>query len=1102
MTKLKTTVAVTNHRPIIPLVAAVQTAPAGGARIARSASPVSQRLPFLTFQHFNVSTLASLILFFFFIFALTAHAELPGQFRSQPVPHPAEKCGATGDVVEPPDEFPVSRAPLVNTAHRKPKLVNPGQPTLQGSDLVFNSGWELIEAPKLSADGSTLSQSGVDTADWYDATVPGTVLTTLVNQGVYPDPYFGLNNRLIPETLNKQDYWYRTEFTLPESFSGRHLTLQFNGINYYAEVWFNGQYLGHITGAFIRGKFDVTALAHADGKNVLAVMIAPPPDPGLLAEESMKFGPREDGGKLCLDGPTFQCSEGWDWIPPIRDRDSGIWQDVVLHATGPVTIEGPQVITQLPLPDTSHADVTVRTDLHNLTDIVQHGTLIGSFEGVQFEQPVTLQPGETKNVAFDPRDFAQLSVQNPRLWWPNGYGKPELYHLNLKFDCDDNRAPRVSKGASISDNNRAPTVREGNDVGSPVGHWPMALPLSSPGAPDENISDQTTLQFGIREMSYEFEIKKPDGAYERVEYTPLLLPGSGKPVIDNRRYTMMYGPENTARRNAAILAARGKVPTTPFHWGQSQQTAPSLWPGMEDSAALKPAPDTNMGMYLVIKVNGRRIECIGGDWGMDDAMKRVSRERLEPYIRLEHDAHLNIIRNWAGQSTSETFYDLCDQYGIMVWNEFWMNTETWNYTPVDHALLLRNCEDAIKRFRNHPSIALWCPRNEGVPPEDVNQELDRMVRELDGTRYYQPNSRLIDLRSSGPWGNLPLDQYFHNLNQGFTTELGAGCIPTAEVMRSMMPAADLWPPGDDWTYHNMHKYWAGVSDITSTFERITTRYGAPKGLDDCCRKAQMLNYETYRAIIEGFNSRLWNDTSGVIIWMTHPSWPSMVMQLYTWDYDSNGSLFGAMKGAEPVHIQMTLPECKIQVVNHRAEPLTDVTASATVYDLSGHPDQSTNETLTATAGDCTDAFTLDFPADGAHFVNLELRDSRGNLLSRNFYWHARDEHQLQQLNSLPQVAIKGKWHLRHSANGPFIEGLIKNTGKVPALEVRLTLRDKKNGQRILPAFYNDNYISLLPGETRKFRIDFQEGRPDSATGANNHPEITLNGWNVKPSALR
>ncbi|HEV2320184.1 MAG TPA: hypothetical protein VGV18_10570, partial [Verrucomicrobiae bacterium] len=527
------------------------------------------------------------------VWILPAMAELPGEFRPKPVLHPTEKCGATGDVVEPADEFPVSRAPLVNTAQRKAKLANPGEPTLRGNELVFDAGWEMIEAPRLNADGASLSQPGVDTRDWYDATVPGTVLTTLVNEGVYPDPYFGLNNRLIPETLNKQDYWYRTEFDLPDKFSGRHLMLQFKGINYYAEVWFNGRYLGHITGAFIRGNFDVSRLAQPGRKNVLAVMIAPPPDPGLLAEESVKFGPRENGGKLCLDGPSFQCSEGWDWIPPIRDRDAGIWQDVVLRATGPVTIDDPQVITQLPLPDTSSADVTVKTDLRNLSDSVQHGKLEGSFEGVKFEQPVTLQAGETANVSFAPKDFAQLTVQHPRLWWPNGYGKPELYHLSLKF---------------ISDSG------------------------------DE--SDHTAVRFGIREMSYELQVKKPDGSRERVEYTPLLLPPSSGPVIDNRRYTMMYGPENTARRHAAILAAGGTIPSTPFHWGQGQQTDPGIWPGKENSPALRPIADNDLGIYLVIKVNGRRIECVGGDWGMDDAMKNVSPGHLEPYIRLEHDAHL------------------------------------------------------------------------------------------------------------------------------------------------------------------------------------------------------------------------------------------------------------------------------------------------------------------------------------------------------------------------------------------------------------------------------------------------------------------------------
>ena len=990
-------------------------------------------------------------------------AETPGAFRPQPVLHPEEKVWATGEKIQPPDTLPVSRAPHPFTpVHRKPKLAHPGSPTLKGDDLVFNAGWEMIEAPKLNnADGAVLSRPGVNTGDWYDATVPGTVLTTLVNEGVYPNPYFGLNNLAIPESLNKQDYWYRTQFTVPKSFSGRELWLDFNGINYYAEIWLNGNYLGHITGAFIRGQFDVTKSIKPDATNVLAVMIVPPPDPGIPSEQSIKAGAGDNGGKMCLDGPSFECAEGWDWIPGIRDRDSGIWQSVVLRATGPVTMGDPQVITKLPLPDISRADVTVQVDLHNVSDAVQQGVLSGEFapdkqkhflsflgfnpDAVKFKQPVTLQPGETRTVSFSPAGYPQLTVKHPHLWWPNGYGKPNLYRLKLNFATNDGKK-----------------------------------------------SDHKALQFGIREMSYEFEVKKPDGAHERVELTPVVARGSGRPIIDNRRDTMVWGMENKSKRDAAVIAAGGKPSDAPFWWGRQQDTTVGLWAGGEDSPALRVVQDPNMGRYLVIKVNGQKIECLGGDWGMDDAMKNVSRAHLEPYIRMEHDAHETMIRNWAGQSTSEAFYALCDKYGILVWNEFWMNTEGNNYRPENHELFLRNAADAIKRFRNHPCIALWCAGNEDVPPEDINDSLDKMVRDLDGTRYYQPDSRLVNMDNSGPWSNLPLDDYFTNMNRGFTTELGASSIPSAEAVRTMMPAADLWPPDDLWAYHDLNS--KGACSLSSTFDRIAARYGKPENLEDLCRKAQMLNYETYRAIYEGFNSRLWDNCSGVIVWMSHPSWPSFVWQFYTWDDEPNASLFGAMKGAEPVHIQMELPNCNIAVINHRAKPLVDAVATATVYDLAGHAEQSRRQTLTAGADARTEAFKLDWPADGAHFVLLQLRDKNGKLLSRNFYWHARDEHQLQQLNSLPEVQLRGKCSVSHSSKGLVIEGQISNSSDAPALEVRLTLRNAKTGKRILPVYYRDNYYSLLPGETWKFRIK----APDS-TGK---PMVSVDGWNITPINLR
>ena len=186
--------------------------------------------------------------------------------------------------------------------------------------------------------------------------MPGTVLTTLVDRGVYPDPDYGLNNLAIPETLNKQDYWYRTEFKTPSNLGGKRLTLTFHGINYKRAVWLNGQSLGTITGAFIRGNFDVTGILKAGQTNVLAVRVSPPPHPGIPQEQSIKGGPGENGGLMCLDGPTFVATEGWDWIPAIRDRDTGIWQPVTITATNSVKIGDPQVITTLPLPDTSQRE--------------------------------------------------------------------------------------------------------------------------------------------------------------------------------------------------------------------------------------------------------------------------------------------------------------------------------------------------------------------------------------------------------------------------------------------------------------------------------------------------------------------------------------------------------------------------------------------------------------------------------------------------------------------------------------------------------------------------------------------------------------------------
>ena len=336
----------------------------------------------------------------------------------------------------------------------------------------ITSGWEMCEGDKVMTD------------DWYDATVPGTVLRTLVDQGVWPDPYYGLNNLAIPEDLCRKDWWYRCSFSLSEDMLSKEtLELLFSGINYKADIWFNGEKLGNIAGAFIRGRFDITDLAKPE--NTLAVHIFPPANPGIPHEQSPRSGAGKNGGALCLDGPTFFCSEGWDWIPGVRDRNIGIWQDVRLVATGGVSIGDTQVITDLPLPDVSYADLTVQTTLKNSSSLIRSVILEGKIGDVMFTEEVSVPAGQTVPVSISAADLPQLRMKNPALWMPNGYGEPNLYELELR--CLD-----------------------GSDV-----------------------SDVQKIRFGVRELSYELTVDAPSAKSIRIEHNPIADNRLGE-ILDHR----------------------------------------------------------------------------------------------------------------------------------------------------------------------------------------------------------------------------------------------------------------------------------------------------------------------------------------------------------------------------------------------------------------------------------------------------------------------------------------------------------------------------------------------------------------------------------------
>jgi hypothetical protein len=933
--------------------------------------------------------------------------------------------------------------PRTRAAFSKPvaQPLSPSRPSLQEdannkNEWTLAAGWTLTPAPKVNATGADISKPNFAAKDWWPATVPGTVLTTMIDRGIYPDPDYGLNNLAIPESLNQQDYWYRNEFKAPKTSPGQRLTLTFEGINYQASVWLNGQSLGNIKGAFIRGVFDVTSILKPGASNVLAVKVSPPPHPGIPHEQSLKGGPGENGGIMVLDGPTFMATEGWDWIPAIRDRDTGIWQAVTLTASGAVKIGDPQVVTKLPLPDTSSARVTVVVPLENSSSAPVKGTLNVSFDQTAVSKDVTAVPGKSV-VTLTPAEFPQLEVKNPRLWWPNGYGKPELYQLKLAF---------------------------------------------SEGGKETNVK---TTRFGIRELTYELTLFDSTGHLRRVEYAPTARANNTDRVVDVSHEGIREIP-----------AADPPPPDFPAEWRDSWKSwVASLAPGGESSPAIRMLDDNRSAPYLTIKVNGVRIAARGGSWGMDDSRKRVSRARLEPYFRLHRDANVNIIRNWMGQSTEETFFELADEYGLMVWNDFWATTQNYNLEPEDPQLFLQNARDTVLRSRNHPSIVVWCGRNEGVPQPILNLGLISLLDELDGTRYYSPSSNQINLQNSGPYKFTDATLYYTALNHGFSVETGTPSLSTLESFKTWIPSADQWPISDNWAYHDWHQ--AGNGDVAPLMASVQAAFGAPTSLEDFERKVQMFNYTEHRAIFEGMNAHLWAPNSGRMLWMTQPAWPSNNWQIISSDYDTQASYYGVKKACEKLHVQLDLSNYNVDVINNTVGPLAGLNVIANVYGLDNKLLLHHEERKDAAANATTNAFKLDLAplmASGVVLLKLELHDNAGKLLSDNFYWLAGEAPQLRQLNRLPAANLAASATWRRDGDSVRIHAVVQNKGAAAAIENKFTVLNASGG-RILPAYLSDNYFSLLPGETKEVDIDY----PASAgTGA---PQLGLRAWNLPQTTI-
>jgi len=894
---------------------------------------------------------------------------------------------------------------------------------MPGKRMILDGGWFLQSSLLVNAADENVASGGFNTDGWYPADLPCTVLNALVKNGVYPDPRTGLNLFLIPDVSDefnekndlakyshfpgqknpwRDPWWYRTEFIFPEE-PMEWQWLVFNSVNYRADVWLNGKQIAKscdMASPFLRYKYDISDYVDCHGLNCLAVKIHCADHTGIPGTQLTPYQhPRtsEDFGRGIMKDVTINiAAEGYDCAPHVPDRMMGILQEVFIECTGPVDIRNPFVKAKLPLPELNTAALTVSAELTNASPIIQKGILSGkSGGGLKFEKTIEINPGETIEAVFSPEDYPELIIDNPRLWWPWGYGEQNLQELTLEFTVDGQ---------------------------------------------DGQISDSENVVFGIREITK--ELYELDGEYG-----------------------------------------------------------------------------------LRVHVNGQKIFCRGGYLQTDTLLDRdmMSRERFEKEIRYLREANLNTFSMEDIPNLPHAFFDLCDEYGMMYWNDFyqchWLNQEG---CPEDADLLEKCGIDIIKRYRNHPSIVMYMCMNEGAAAEDHYIRWRKSVVELDGTRLFIPSGYPeYDDGKAWPEWILPdtpagcndcipksytwqqhswyYDMVKNDRTWMFKIEGGSASLPPLESLRKFICDIDEpernapFPLNSTWAHHGANSYYEPYDAA------IRRRFGEPESLSDYCRKAHIVTADQHRAMFEAVHHLKWDVTSGFMQWKLNSCWPDIQWQLYDYYLRPMVSFYYIKKACEPLHVQLNPVNNTVTVVNHLLSPQEKLNVRARVY----HFDMTLAWEHSIAADIPADCFqdVLTIPhIDGltpVYFVKLTVEGKNGREVSDNFYWLSSrqniddDTGCFSDLKKLPDVKLNISCAAEETGAEGIVRVKLENPTDKLAFFVRVVMTEGEDGEEVLPVYWDDNYFSMLPGEIKEVNASFTL---KDLNGSD--PFVRVDGWNI------
>jgi hypothetical protein len=850
----------------------------------------------------------------------------------------------------------------------------------EGSELLRND-WKMQSSLLIKENGAIISSSAATTRGWYSTSIPVTVLSALVRNGVYPNPYIGLNNMRIPDSNDKYNktyglikyshipnynpwkdpYWFRTEFEVPVDYNGKTVWLNFSEINYRAEIWLNGKLVADtatMVGMERQFVYDVTSLLQTGGKNYLAVAIYPLDIPGEPAKEPLT--PLGEPGTNMADGMisknyTKWDAIGWDWQPAIRDREMGITEDVFLSATNAVQIENLYVTSDLPLPDTTSASIQISADIINHSGKAQEGTIKANItinnEIITFEHPFSVGANHVQSFLWNAENLSQLLIKNPKLWWPSGYGMQNLYVLRLEA---------VSSEGELA---------------------------------------KTETKFGIR------KVETYIGSKERV-----------------------------------------------------------------------------------IKINGQEIYCRGGNWVID-MMLNWNAKRYEDEILLTKNANLNILRVWGPTGAPpQAFYDAADKHGILIWQDFlydfWGTFRNKPGYATRDDLYEKATVAIVRKYRNHPSLILWCGGNEGPNPREA-LIVNKILPQFDGrdSRFYLKLSNGDGLHGGGPYHTLsPQDYFSNNKLNGFSSEIGPSGVPVLESVKKFMPElGNHWMDGrfpidGIWAYHDANDWPGGDTRKFSSYDNIIRQqYGSPastdeKGVIAYFNKAQLLNYNVYRASIESINRQLWTNSSGILLWKTNSSWPSMVWQLYDWYLQAHAGYYGAKNAGEPVHIQFNSDKADIDILNNHLKDIAGVQINAALYNTNLEIIWHSEDKITLNKNSVYKTGWVVPVQDQLCFLRLTAKSTSGVLLSDNFYW-LNKLNDYTALNHLAAIKLTGKVSRVENKGRTKYMLTLTNGGDGIALMIACKLQGSSSSKELLPSLWNKNYISLFPKETIQLEVD-------------------------------